>query len=135
MREVSAEDDSFHLRTERDYLWDLASHSSEYLGNSVGALPEHHACFMFHVDQVRSALVGRGEEVVVGDKLVDLRLLITESLFHQTSFGLGAFELVLVEHDHLEQDGVGSRWARGTHGYACGVRGRLKNEEGYAPHL
>ena len=135
MREVRTQYDAFHFRTKRDYLWDLASHSAEYLGNSVSALSEHHACFMLHVDQVRSALVGCGEEVVVGDKLVDLRLLITESLFHETSFDLGAFELGLVEHDHLEQDGVGCRWARSVHGYACGVRGRLKNEEGYAPHL
>ena len=136
MREVCTEYDSFHLRTERDYLWDLASHSAEYLGSSVSALSEHHARFMFHVDQVRSALVGCGEEVVVGDKLVDLRLLVGKALMHESPLGLRRFELGLVEHDHLEENSVGRRWAGwSTHGYACGVRGRLKNEEGYAPHL
>lgn len=129
MREVGTEYDSFHLRTERDYLWDLASHSAEYLGSSVSALSEHHARFMFHVDQVRSALVGCGEEVVVGDELMDLFLLLSKTGVHDSPLGLGRLELGLVEHDHLEQDGVGRRWAWwGTHGYSCGVLGKLKNE-------
>jgi len=136
MREVRTQYNAFHLWTKRDYLWDLASHSAEYLGNSVSALSEHHARFMFHVDQVRPALVGCGEEVVVGDKLVDLRLLVGKALLHESPLGLRRFELGLVEHDHLEENSVGRRWVGwSTHGYACGVRGRLKNEEGYAPHL
>lgn len=48
---------------------------------------------------------------------------------HDSPLGLGRLELGLVEHDHLEQDGVGRRWAWwGTHGYSCGVLGKSKNE-------
>ena len=89
MREVGTKENSLHLGHERSYLWYLASHSSEQVGNTIRDLSEHGSGFMLHGDQVGSTLVCLGEQVVVGNKLMDLFLLVRKALLHESTFGLG----------------------------------------------